>query len=107
MWTPSFGELIVIFMIILLLFGGKKLPDLARSIGNGINEFKKGLSGAVDTTTSQPYTPEKDITEQARTTNYLPEPAPKTKIKKTVTKAKAKKPVKTASKAGKGKSRKA
>lgn len=35
------GELIVILCIILLLFGGKKLPEVARSLGKGIREFKK------------------------------------------------------------------
>lgn len=38
------GELIVIFCVILLLFGGKKLPELARSLGRGIREFKKACS---------------------------------------------------------------
>lgn len=38
-------EMVIIFLIVLLLFGGKKLPSLARSIGSGINEFKKGMSG--------------------------------------------------------------
>jgi len=44
-WTPGFGELVIIFFLALLLFGGKKLPGLARSIGSGITEFRKGLSG--------------------------------------------------------------
>jgi len=34
-------EIIVILVIVLLLFGGKKLPELARGLGKGINEFKK------------------------------------------------------------------
>jgi sec-independent protein translocase protein TatA len=34
-------EIIVILFIVLLLFGGKKLPELARSLGEGIREFKK------------------------------------------------------------------
>jgi sec-independent protein translocase protein TatA len=33
-------ELIVIFLIILILFGAKRLPELARSLGRSINEFK-------------------------------------------------------------------
>jgi len=36
-------ELIVIFVIILVLFGGKKLPELGRGIGDAIREFKKSL----------------------------------------------------------------
>lgn len=39
------GELILIFCVILILFGGKKLPELARSIGLGIREFKKAFHG--------------------------------------------------------------
>lgn len=39
------GELIVIFCVILLLFGGKKLPELARSLGKGIREFKQAMQG--------------------------------------------------------------
>lgn len=39
------GELIVIFCIILLLFGGKRLPELAKSLGKGIREFKKAANG--------------------------------------------------------------
>ena len=42
------GELIVIFCIILLLFGGKRLPELARSLGKGIREFKRASQGIDD-----------------------------------------------------------
>lgn len=34
-------EIIVIFLVIVLLFGGKKLPELAKGLGKGIKEFKK------------------------------------------------------------------
>ncbi len=34
-------EIIIVLVIVLLLFGGKKLPELARGLGKGINEFKK------------------------------------------------------------------
>jgi sec-independent protein translocase protein TatA len=36
-------ELLIILFIILLLFGGAKLPSLARSLGSSVNEFKKGV----------------------------------------------------------------
>jgi twin arginine-targeting protein translocase, TatA/E family len=39
------GELLVILLVVLVLFGGKKLPELARSIGLGIREFKKACYG--------------------------------------------------------------
>ena len=35
------GELLLIVLIILVLFGGKKIPDLMHGIGKGINEFKR------------------------------------------------------------------
>jgi sec-independent protein translocase protein TatA len=40
----NFGvpELLIILFIVLLLFGARKLPELARSLGKAINEFKKG-----------------------------------------------------------------
>lgn len=37
-------ELIVILVILLLLFGGKKLPELSRSIGSSIKELRKGVN---------------------------------------------------------------
>ena len=42
------AELIVILCIVLLLFGGKKLPEIARSLGKGIREFKKATYGQED-----------------------------------------------------------
>jgi len=42
--TPSMGELIVILIIVLVLFGGSKIPEIARSLGNGIQEFKRTLN---------------------------------------------------------------
>ncbi len=39
------GELIVILCVILLLFGGKKLPEFAKNLGKGIREFKNACNG--------------------------------------------------------------
>ena len=41
MMMPSGPELIIIVFVILLLFGAKKLPELAAGMGKGIREFKK------------------------------------------------------------------
>lgn len=38
-------EIIIIGVIILLLFGGKKIPELMKGLGSGINEFKKASKG--------------------------------------------------------------
>lgn len=52
------GELLVIAAVVMLLFGAKKLPEFARSLGKAKGEFKKGLdegepaSGATKTTES-------------------------------------------------------
>ena len=37
------GEIVLIVLVVLLLFGAKKIPELARGIGKGMSEFKKGL----------------------------------------------------------------
>ena len=47
---PQVGptELIIILTIVLLLFGAKKIPELAKGLGTGIREFKKGTSGEAE-----------------------------------------------------------
>lgn len=45
---PGIGELIVIFMIVLLIFGAGKIPTIAKDLGSGIRDFKKAMSGEFD-----------------------------------------------------------
>jgi sec-independent protein translocase protein TatA len=42
------GEIILIILVVLLFFGAKKLPDLARGLGQGIREFKKAARDVKD-----------------------------------------------------------
>lgn len=41
-FNPGVTELIIVLVVILLLFGPKKLPDLSRAIGKSIGEFRRG-----------------------------------------------------------------
>jgi sec-independent protein translocase protein TatA len=42
------GEIVVIAILVLLLFGGKKIPELMKGIGKGIKNFKEGVKGIED-----------------------------------------------------------
>ena len=52
-------EILLILLIALLLFGAKKIPDLARGLGKGIREFRKGMSEIV-----KPLEPDKNDTKE-------------------------------------------
>ncbi|HAC22338.1 MAG: Sec-independent protein translocase subunit TatA/TatB [Tannerellaceae bacterium] len=42
------GEIIIIALVVLLLFGGKKIPELMRGLGKGVKNFKDGVKGIED-----------------------------------------------------------
>lgn len=46
----GWGEILLILLLALLLFGARKIPEIARSLGKGIGEFKKGLNDIQDET---------------------------------------------------------
>lgn len=43
-------EILVIALIVLLLFGGKKIPELMKGLGKGVKSFKDGVNGVFDET---------------------------------------------------------
>lgn len=44
-FLPAGGEWIVIALVALLIFGGKKIPELMHGVGKGIRSFKEGMNG--------------------------------------------------------------
>ena len=59
---PNLGmsELLVIFLIVIVLFGASRLPAIGRGLGEGITNFKKGLKGkASEDTIEEPKTTER------------------------------------------------
>ncbi len=86
------GEIILILALVLILFGAKKLPELAKGLGTGIKEFKKAtrevteeVSSAMDETPSSakrlpptPPTPTPEAT-QVQAAQTVPQSSPGTK----------------------------
>ena len=54
-------EIIIIALVILLLFGGKKIPELMRGLGKGVSQFKKGMSDIEQEINAEP---EKSVESQ-------------------------------------------
>src|SRR3954468_6595949 len=54
----GFGELMVIMVIVLVLFGAKRVPEISASFGKGIREFKRNLNDIEQTVTSSVTAPE-------------------------------------------------
>ncbi|HXD00439.1 MAG TPA: twin-arginine translocase TatA/TatE family subunit [Verrucomicrobiae bacterium] len=81
------GEVILIFAVILLLFGAKKLPELAKGLGTGIKEFKKATRDVTDEMNNAmnetPAPPQKTIpaaTVPNQTQPAAPQPPPAQKV---------------------------
>jgi sec-independent protein translocase protein TatA len=52
MFGLGYQELLIILVIVLILFGANRLPELARSLGSSVKEFKKGVVEIKDDTSS-------------------------------------------------------
>lgn len=59
----GFPELVIIMVVILLLFGAKRIPEIAGSMGKGIREFKKNINDAT-----------REVTDTSDTSNRLTGP---------------------------------
>lgn len=67
MSMPSGTELLLIFGIVVLLFGAKKIPDLAKGIGQGIRNFKKEMKDEEPTPTASSVETPKQVESTATT----------------------------------------
>ena len=53
----SLPELIILLLVLLLVFGAKRLPEMGRSLGKGMREFKDSVSGVEETFSTTTTTP--------------------------------------------------
>jgi sec-independent protein translocase protein TatA len=67
----GFGEILMIMVVILLLFGAKRIPEVAASFGKGIKEFKKNINDVTHEVTTPPRA-DALRAEAARTTDSVP-----------------------------------
>lgn len=58
-------EILLIALVILLLFGGKKIPELMKGLGKGVKSFKDGMNG-IETDTSSEKSEKKESSEEKK-----------------------------------------
>lgn len=68
LFNIGWGEIVLIVIVILLLFGGKKIPELMQGLGKGVRSFKKGLNEVEEELTT-PDKNEKSDTNSTGTPN--------------------------------------
>jgi TatA/E family protein of Tat protein translocase len=69
-------ELIIIFVIALIIFGPRKLPELGKSLGRSINEFKRASNELKSTLEDEIRVEEQKTTAASRATTPAPAPTP-------------------------------
>ena len=60
MFGLGYQELLIILVIVLILFGANRLPELAKSLGSSVKEFKKGVNEAKAEDTTSPARKEEE-----------------------------------------------
>jgi sec-independent protein translocase protein TatA len=61
----SLPELLILLVVLLLVFGAKRLPEMGRSLGKGMREFKDGVSGVEESVTTTPTPTSVELTPPA------------------------------------------
>jgi sec-independent protein translocase protein TatA len=75
----GFMEIMIILVIVLLLFGAKRIPEIAGSLGKGINEFKRNISDAQRQITEPAPRTEQRISQAAPAASETAEERPEPK----------------------------
>jgi TatA/E family protein of Tat protein translocase len=57
----SIWELMILMIVLLLIFGAKRLPEMGRSLGKGMREFKDSISGVEEAVSTTPPTPTRHV----------------------------------------------
>ena len=68
LWTPGVGEIVVIALVVLLLFGGKKIPELMKGLGSGVREFnsaKNSIKNEIEEVMKEPKNQSSTESEKA------------------------------------------
>jgi sec-independent protein translocase protein TatA len=73
-------ELIIVLVAILVLFGAKRIPEFAKGLGKGINEFKKASREVTESIESEPVTPSKTPPANTTAQSQAAPPPPETKV---------------------------
>jgi sec-independent protein translocase protein TatA len=75
---PNVGplEIAVVLIIVLIIFGPKRLPELGQSMGRGIREFKNSLSGDKDKDSPEEKRRELEANQQVQVSQPQPQAAP-------------------------------
>ncbi|MGH7624453.1 MAG: twin-arginine translocase TatA/TatE family subunit [Gemmatimonadaceae bacterium] len=68
----GFGEILIILIVVLLLFGAKRIPEIAGSFGKGIREFKKSVN-EVQNSVQADIAPPRDDRDRLRQADAPPE----------------------------------
>lgn len=69
MFGLSGGEIILILIVFLILFGSKKIPEFAKSLGQGMSEFKKAASDIQKEVEAEPTKTDKKTTPPTKTSD--------------------------------------
>lgn len=69
-------ELLILGVVVLLIFGPKRLPEMGRSMGRGLREFKESVSGDSKTETETDEADELELTVRSLTAEPTPVPVP-------------------------------